>query len=193
MERYRMALKKNYLPYIILVPVIILLIVFCIFELRTVGADLDMLFVEYFLWGLLLLTAFITWLYFFIYSRRLKKIKEELPDIKDQLENCSLSFNDIHFFLNEYFVSFEVPMAVRYEDITSVVPIPCIRYYRCRKYDESYIELKCQNGKKWCIRKFTENRLFISRKNANEENRRVFGKVAKQLKKRYRYAQFIEY
>ena len=114
MERYRQVLKKSYLPYIILIPFTILVIVYCIIEIKSVGQDLDTLFLECFFWGLLLLTAFLTWLNFFIYSRRLKRIKEELPDIKEQLENCSLSFNDTHFFLNEYFVSFEIPMAVRY-------------------------------------------------------------------------------
>ncbi|MBO7472576.1 MAG: hypothetical protein J6U00_01000 [Ruminococcus sp.] len=191
MERYRKALKKSYLPHIILVPVIILLVAYCIIECKTVGKDVDMSFLEYFFWGLLLLTAFLTWLYFYIYNRRLKKIKEELPDIKEQLENCSLSFNDTHFFLNEYFVSFEIPLAVRYEDITSVIPIPSIWCHRWRKYDESYIELKCQNGKKWCIRNFTGSRILGSPIKSNEENRRVFYGVAEQLKKRYRYAQFV--
>jgi hypothetical protein len=181
MERYRKALKKSYLPNIILFSVIILLIVSWIIELKTIGADLYMLSFEYFLWGLLLLIAFLTWLYFFIYSRRLKKIKEELPDIEEQIENCSLSFNDTHFFLNEYFVSFEIPVAVRYDDIRSVLPIPYILYRKGRKFDRSYIELKCKNGKKWRIRKFTGNRLFCSQKKSNLENRMVFRAVSKQL------------
>ena len=181
MERYRKALKKSYLPHIILVPVIILLVAYCIIECKTVGKDVDMSFLEYFFWGLLLLTAFLTWLYFYIYNRRLKKIKEELPDIKEQLENCSLSFNDTHFFLNEYFVSFEIPVAVRYDDIRSVLPIPYILYRKGRKFDRSYIELKCKNGKKWRIRKFTGNRLFCSQKKSNLENRMVFRAVSKQL------------
>ncbi|MBO4523482.1 MAG: hypothetical protein J5723_02260 [Ruminococcus sp.] len=193
MERYRQVLKKTYLPYIILIPFTILVIVYCIIEIKSVGQDLDTLFLECFFWGLLLLTAFLTWLNFFIYSRRLKKIKEELPDIKEQLENCSLSFNDTHFFLNEYFVSFEIPMAVRYEDISSVVPIPIIWHHKGREYDKSYIELKLKNGKKWRIRKFTENRLFVSQKKFNEENRKVFSEVAKQMKKFCRHTQFIGY
>lgn len=192
MERYRKALKKSYLHYIILIPVIILVIVYCIIKIKTVGKDLDILFLEYFFGGLLLLIAFLTWLNFFIYSRRLKRLKEELPDIEDQLENCSLSFNDTHFFLNEYFVSFEIPMAVRYEDITSVRPKAFIWYHKGRDYDKSYIKFRCTNGKKRCIRKFTGNRLFVSRKKSNEDNRKVFGEVSEQLKKHCPHAKFIE-
>ncbi|MBO4494063.1 MAG: hypothetical protein J5724_06710 [Ruminococcus sp.] len=193
MERYRKALKKSYLPHIILIPVIILVIIYCIIQLTSIGTDLDTLFAECWIWGLLLLGAFLTWLNFLIYSRRLKKLKEELPDIEDQLENCMLSFNDTHFFLNEYFVSFEVPVAVRYEDITSVRPKAYIRYHNGKPLDKSYIKFRCSNGKKRCINKFAGNRLLVSRKKFNEENRRVFDEVAEQLKKYCRHAHFIEY
>ena len=192
MERYRQALKKSYLPHIIPIPVIVLVIIYCIIQLTSVGTDLDTLLAEFWVWGLLLIIAFLTWLNFFIYSRRLKKLKEELPDIADLIENCSLSFNDTHFFLNEYFVSFEIPAAVRYEDITTVRPTAYTWYHKGRDYDKSYIKFRCTNGKKRCIRKFTGNRLFVSRKKSNEDNRKVFGEVSEQLKKHCPHAKFIE-
>ena len=88
--------------------------------------------------------------------------------------------------------SFEIPAAVRYEDITSVRPKAFIWYNKGRDYDKSYIKFRCTNGKKRCIRKFTGNRLFVSRKKSNEDNRKVFGEVSEQLKKHCPHAKFIE-
>ncbi|MBR1430817.1 hypothetical protein [Ruminococcus sp.] len=193
MERYRKALKKSYLPHIILIPIIVLVIIYCIINLTSVGTDLETLFAECWIWGLILIIAFLTWLNIFLYSKRLKKIKKELPDIEDLLENCSVSFYDTHFFLNEYFVTFEIPIAFKYDDVVIIHPKHISKIQNNELTDFSYIKLELQNGKKLKIRKFAKKNIFGSKEKFNEENKKVFNETAKQLKKSCEQAKYIEY
>lgn len=193
MERYRKALKKSYLPHVILIPVIALVIIYCIINLTSVGTDLETLFAECWIWGLILIIAFLTWLNIFLYSKRLKKIKKELPDIEDLLENCSVSFYDTHFFLNEYFVTFEIPMAFKYDDVVIIHPKHISKIQNNELTDFSYIKLEFQNGKKLKIRKFAKKNIFGSKEKFNEENKKVFNETAKQLKKCCEQAKYIGY
>ncbi|MCR5599230.1 MAG: hypothetical protein K6G33_00585 [Ruminococcus sp.] len=166
MERYRQALKKSYLPHIILIPVIVLVIIYCIIKLTSVGMDLETLYAECLIWVLLLSVAFLTWLNIFLYSKRLKKLKEVLPHIEDLLENCTISFYDTHFFLSEFFVTFEIPIAVRYDDIVIIRPKQVKRIQNHELTDFSYIKLELQSGKKLTIRKFAKKNIFGSKKSS---------------------------
>ena len=192
MERYRKAVRKRVLPEAAVVLLSLILALWCGMMLTNVpGFDKDAVIAEFWVWGLVLLLPVLGIIDLVMLSKHFAKVREILPDIEEQVENCQVSFNESYFFLRDYFFFLKKPAVIKYSDVRRIHAVKSHRYYKGTKHEASQIFIVLKNGKEYRISKFeNEVRFSFGDKQFNEA-RQLFKDVSGTLKRNCHRSQFI--